>query len=316
MAIDEAMTARQAEQPTSEPPRWRALLRELAVRPSRSKGQNFLTDRAIVGRIADAAQLQPGDTVIEIGPGLGILTAELIARVGPTGRVIAVELDRRLAAFVREEFAALPTLRLIEGNVLRLSPHELLAELPEAAPYAVVANLPYNITSAVLRHFLDHPRRPTALTVLVQREVAERIVARPPEMSVLAVAVQFYGTPSIALRLAAGAFIPRPKVDSAAIRIALHPTPSLPDAAIPAFFAVVAAGFGQKRKQLVNSLGAGLALPRQAIEAATIAAGVAAERRAETLDVAEWLRLHAAFAAASERRDGMSAQDNTAGGVA
>jgi len=314
--MDEATTAPQAEQPTNAPPRWRALLRELAVRPSKSKGQNFLTDRAIVGRIADAAQLQPGDTVLEIGPGLGILTAELVARVGPTGRVIAVELDHRLAEYVREEFAASPNFRLIEGNVLRLSPDELLAELPATAPYAVVANLPYNITSAVLRHFLDHPRRPTALTVMVQREVAGRIVARPPEMSVLAVAVQFYGTPSIALRLGAGAFIPRPKVDSAAIRIALHPTPSLPDAAIPAFFAVVAAGFGQKRKQLINSLGAGLALPRQAIEAATIAAGVAAERRAETLDVAEWLRLHAAFAAASERRGEPIAQDNTAGGAA
>ena len=314
--MDEATTTPQTEQANTPPPRWRALLRELAVRPSKSKGQNFLTDRAIVGRIADAAQLQPGDTAIEIGPGLGILTAELVARVGPTGRVIAVELDHRLAAYVREEFAASPTLHLIEGNVLRLSPDELLAELPADTSYAVVANLPYNITSAVLRHFLDHPRRPTALTVMVQREVAERIVARPPEMSVLAVAVQFYGTPSIALRLGAGAFIPRPKVDSAAIRIALHPTPSLPDAAIPAFFAVVAAGFGQKRKQLINSLGSGLALPRAAIELALAAAEIDGMRRAETLDVPEWLRLHAAFAAASARRDAPIAQDTTADGVA
>ncbi len=316
VAIDEATTDPQSEQTTSAPPRWRALLRELAVRPSKSKGQNFLTDRAIVGRIADAAQLQPGDTVIEIGPGLGILTAELIARVGPTGRVIAVELDHRLADYVRGEFAAASNFRLVEGNVLRLSPDELLADLPATVPYAVVANLPYNITSAVLRHFLDHPRRPTALTVMVQREVAERIVARPPEMSVLAVAVQVYGTPSIALRLGSGAFIPRPKVDSAVIRIALHPTPALPDAAMPAFFAVVAAGFGQKRKQLTNSLGAGLALPRDATEAALAASGVAGTRRAETLDVAEWLRLHAAFAAATEQPGEMSEQDGAEDGAA
>jgi 16S rRNA (adenine1518-N6/adenine1519-N6)-dimethyltransferase len=184
---------------------------------------------------------------------------------------------------------------LVEDDVLRQPPERLLAEWPETTPYSVVANLPYSITSAVLRHFLDSPRRPRALTVMVQKEVAERIVARPPEMSLLAVAVQFYGTPSIALRLGAGAFLPRPRVDSAVLRIALHQEPPLPNAAIPGFFKVAAAGFGQKRKQLVNSLGAGLALPRNAVIAALQAAGIAQERRPETLDIAEWLRLHAAF---------------------
>lgn len=284
-----------------EGPGLRALLRELAVRPSKGRGQNFLTDRGIVARIADAAGVRPGDAVIEVGPGLGILTEELIARVGPTGRVVAVELDRRLAAHLREAHAATPTLRLVEGDVLRASPDDLLADLPAGTPYAVVANLPYNITSAVLRQFLDNPRRPTALTVMVQREVAERIVARPrptpvgAPMSLLAVAVQFYGTPSIALRLGPGAFVPRPAVESAVLHIALRPQPPLPDAAIPAFFATVAAGFGQRRKQLANSLGAGLGLERAPVAAALAAAGIAPERRAETLDVGEWLRLHAAI---------------------
>ncbi len=282
-------------QPGGEKPRLRELLRELAIRPTKGKGQNFLTDRAVVGRIADMARLEPGDVVVEVGPGLGILTHELIARVGPEGRVVAVELDRRLAAYMREEYAETPTLRLVEADVLRQTPDDLLAGLLEKTPYAVVANLPYSITSAVLRHFLDAPRRPTTLTVMVQREVAERIVAQPPDMSVLAVAVQFYGQPTIALRIGPTAFIPRPKVDSAVIRIALHPTPPLPDAAIPGFFAVVAAGFGQKRKQLVNSLAAGLGLSRDQTIAALVAAGIAPEQRPEKLVVADWLRLYEAI---------------------
>lgn len=277
----------------------RALLRELEVRPSKGMGQNFLSDPAIVGRIADAARVVPGDVVVEVGPGLGILTQELVARVGAMGRVIAVEYDRRLMAHLREAFATNPALQLVEDDVLRQPPGQLLAEWPTSTPYSVVANLPYSITSAVLRHFLDSPRRPHALTVMVQKEVAERIVARPPEMSLLSVAVQFYGTPSIALRLGAGAFVPRPRVDSAVLRIALHDAPPLPDVAIPGFFKVAAAGFGQKRKQLVNSLGAGLALPRDAVIAALGAAEVAQERRPETLDIAEWLRLHAAFGTAT-----------------
>lgn len=280
----------------STPPRWGTLLRELAVRPSKGKGQNFLTDRGIVARIADAAALAPGATVIEVGPGLGILTTELLARVGPTGRVIAVELDRRLAAHIRDEFAATSALTVIEGDILRQSPSFLLSEQPGDTPYSLVANLPYNITSAVLRHFLDSPRRPQALTVMVQREVAERIVARPPEMSLLAVAIQFYGVPSIALRIAPGAFIPRPRIDSAVLRVAIHPVPPLPDAAVPAFFAIVSAGFGQRRKQLGNSLAAGLPIDKGALVGALIGAGIDPARRAETLTVADWLTLHAALA--------------------
>src|SRR5690349_21196697 len=120
--------------PGREGPRLRELLRDLEVRPTRGKGQNFLTDRAIVGRIADAAQVRPGDVVVEVGPGLGILTRELIARVGAEGRVVAVELDRRLAAYLREELGETPTLRLIEADVLRRSPGGLVADLPADTP--------------------------------------------------------------------------------------------------------------------------------------------------------------------------------------
>jgi 16S rRNA (adenine1518-N6/adenine1519-N6)-dimethyltransferase len=276
---------------TDEPPRpaWRALLRELAVRPSKGLGQHFLTDRAIVVRVADAARLAPGDTVVEVGPGLGILTGELLARVGPGGRVVAVEVDRRLAAYLRAEYAGRAALTVVEADVLRRPPETLA---PGDGPYALVANLPYSITSAVFRHFLDSPRRPAELVVMVQREVAERIVARPPAMSVLAVAVQFYGDPAIVLRVGRGAFLPPPKVESAVLRVPVH-APPLPQAEIPGFFALVTAGFGQRRKQLLNSLAAGLGLPKEALLPALDAAGVAPTRRAETLAVADWLALHA-----------------------
>ncbi len=279
--------------PLSSP--WRDLLRELAIRPSKGKGQNFLTDQNVVARIADAAELSPGAVVIEVGPGLGILTTELLARVGPMGKVIAVELDRRLAAYIRELFAANPALTLFEGDILRQPPTALLSDYLGHTAYSVVANLPYNITSAVLRHFLDSPLRPTALTVMVQREVAERIVARPPAMSVLAVAVQFYGRPTIAFRIPPGAFIPRPKVESAVLHIEVTPTPLLSAAETPAFFAIVNAGFGQRRKQLANSLMAGLVLPKAVVEQGLAMAGIAPTRRAETLTVAEWVALHTAL---------------------
>ena len=270
----------------------RALLRELEERPTTGLGQNFLTDRRLVARVADAAGLVAGATVVEVGPGLGVLTGELLDRVGPSGRVVAVEVDRRLAAYVREQFGGHPALAVVEADVLARAPEALV---PGAGPYSLVANLPYSITSAVLRHFLDSPRRPAQLVVMVQREVAERIVARPPAMSLLAVAVQFYGEAAIALRVGRGAFVPVPRVDSAVVRVAVRERPPLPEAEIPRFFALVGAGFGQRRKQLANSLAAGLALPKERLAPALAAAGVAPDRRAETLDVAEWLGLYAAL---------------------
>lgn len=280
-------------------PRWRDLLRDLDVRPSKGKGQNFLTDRNLVARIADQAELVNGATVVEVGPGLGILTAELLTRIGPTGRLIAVELDRRLAAHIRAEFAAASTLTVVEDDILRQPPAALLAAVPPTTPYALVANLPYNITSAVLRHFLDSARRPATLTVMVQREVAERIVARPPAMSLLAVAVQFYGQPRIGLRVPPAAFIPRPAVDSAVLQITTH-DPPLPEAQIPPFFSLVAAGFGQRRKQLGNSLAAGLPISKDDLVSALAAAQIDPMRRAETVSVAEWLALFAALPALGE----------------
>ncbi len=155
-------------------------------------------------------------------------------------------------------------------------------------PYKVVANLPYYITSAVLRHLLEAAHPPRVAVLLVQKEVAQRLCAEPGEMSILAVSVQFYAQPKIVQRIPAGAFHPRPKVDSAVVRLDIHPQPLVPDVDPAWFFTVVRAGFSQKRKQLLNSLSAGMGTPKDAIEAALHTAGIDPKRRAQTLSLDEW----------------------------
>jgi 16S rRNA (adenine1518-N6/adenine1519-N6)-dimethyltransferase len=260
-----------------------ALLRAYGLRPRKGLGQNFLTDPVALGRIVAAADLSPDDAVVEVGAGLGTLTRLL---AGQAGQVVAVELDDQLVAILQEQLADLSNVRIIHGDILRISdlgfPHH---------GYKVVGNVPYYITSAVLRHFLQAKPRPRLMAVTVQREVAERIVARPPDMSLLAVSVQFYGRPSLAARIPAGAFYPPPKIDSAVLRIDVGEQPMVAlsegtDEA--AFFRVVRAGFNQKRKMLRNALSAGLALPPARVEEALALAGVDPRRRAETLGLQEW----------------------------
>lgn len=262
---------------------WREILADLGVRPSKALGQNFLHDRKIVRRIADTAELTSDDLVVEIGPGLGILTDELAKRAG---EVIAVELDSRLAEHLRDRLDP-AKVRVVEADILQVD----LAELTGGRPYQVVANLPYSVAAAVLQHLLESEARPERLVVMVQREVAERIVARPPAMSILAVAVQFFGTPSIAFRIGGGAFIPPPRVESAVLRIDVHPSVPLAGDARRAFFRLVRAGFSQRRKRLANAVSDGLRVPKPEVETRLRAAGFDPDRRAETLSVSDWLRV-------------------------
>jgi 16S rRNA (adenine1518-N6/adenine1519-N6)-dimethyltransferase len=259
-----------------------AILRAHDLRPRKSLGQNFLVDPAALARIAAAADLARQDTVVEVGAGTGALTRFLAAEAG---RVIAVELDDRLVELLHEELAGLSHVEIVHGDALSLPP----LDLPHLG-YKLVGNLPYYITSAILRHFLEGTPRPSLLVVTLQREVAERIVAVPGDMSLLAVSVQFYGRAEIVSRIPAGAFYPRPDVDSAVLRIdtAQGPTVDLGELSETSFFRVVRAGFGQKRKKLRNSLSAGLGLATQEVEARLEAAGVAADRRPETLSLEEW----------------------------
>jgi 16S rRNA (adenine1518-N6/adenine1519-N6)-dimethyltransferase len=264
---------------------WVTLLDRLGVRPSKGLGQNFLYERGLVQKMVKAAGIGPDDLVVEIGPGLGILTDELLRRAGA---VVAVELDRRLAAHLRGVFADRPHFQLIEGDALRV---DLLASLPADRPYKVAANLPYAVASAVLRHLLELPRPPTRLALMFQLEVAERLVARPPDLTILGVATQFYAEPRIAFTVPPTVFIPPPKVESAVVLLDVRAEQPLPRELHERFFAVVNAGFRQKRKQVANSLAAELDLPKEAVNDWLRAAGIDPMRRAQTVEVEEWAAL-------------------------
>jgi 16S rRNA (adenine1518-N6/adenine1519-N6)-dimethyltransferase len=273
----------------------RQLLRAYSLRPQKGLGQNFLEDPAILRRIVDAAELVPDDLVLEVGPGLGTLTRLLAANAG---RVLAVELDGRLAAILSEILVDSSNVQIIHGDILTLDPADLFPVRP--AGYKVVANLPYYITSAVLRHLLENPARPCLMVLTLQREVACRLVAGPGEMSLLAVSVQFYGQPRIVARIPAGAFYPPPQVDSAVVRVDVYHHPPIPVDDADSFFRVVRAGFGQRRKQLRNALSQGLGRPVGEVVAALERTGIAPQRRAQTLSLAEWADLWREIAAAGQ----------------
>ena len=269
----------------------RQLLDQHAISPKKSLGQNFLHDPNALEKIVEIAEVTPDSTVLEIGPGTGNLT-HVLAREAQ--RVIAVEVDDRLVPLLSAAFAAQPHVEVIHGDILEI---DLVAHVGDA-PYIVVANLPYYITSAILRRLLEHGPRPQRMVITVQREVAERLVAQPGDMSLLSVSVQFFGQPQIAMRLKPAAFWPRPDIDSAVVRIDVYPAPpvDVPDTTL--FFRVVRAGFGQKRKQLRNSLSAGLSVDKAQADALLQAGGVDPRRRAETLSLAEWAAVTRAVAAA------------------
>lgn len=262
----------------------RELLARYGIAPKKSLGQNFLHDPAILEKIVASADIPPGGTVLEIGPGTGNLTTVLARHAA---RVIAVELDDRLVPLLRDRFADQPQVEVIHGDVLEV---DLAARLG-TSPYIIVANVPYYITSAILRHIFEHLPRPARVVLTVQRDVAERVIAQPGDMSLLAVSVQFYGDPQLVMKLNAAAFWPRPDVESALLRIDVHDTPpvEVPDARL--FFRVVRAGFSQKRKQLRNSISAGLAIGKDQTAALLTQGGIDPQRRAETLSLAEWAAL-------------------------
>jgi len=243
------------------------LLRRHGLHLKKRLGQNFLSDPVHLDRIVAAAELGLADVVLEIGPGVGTLTARLARQAG---QVIAVELDAGLLPALRETLAAYPNVTIVQGDILQLDLVQLVSRTAYPAEpatldgtdnsqftihnsqFKVVANLPYYITSAAIRHLLSASVRPQLIVLTVQREVAQRIIAKPPEMSLLAVSVQLFAQPEIVARIPAGAFYPPPKVDSAILRLRpwQHPPVELPSEDV--FFEVVRAGFGQRRKQLRN----------------------------------------------------------------
>ena len=260
------------------------LLQKYGLRPHKGLGQNFLQDPIALEKIIAAAQIRPTDTVLEIGPGLGSLTRYLAVAAR---EVVAVELDRHLLPPLKAVLTPYPNVRLIHGDILELSPEELIQE----KDYLVVANIPYYITSAVIRHLLESRHKPRRIVLTIQKEVARRICETPGDMSLMALSVQVYGKPYIAAHIPAGAFFPAPNVDSAILVIDIYPSPLIPSEYHESFFKLIKAGFGQKRKTLRNSLSAGLAIsPSSAVELLA-GAGIDPQRRAETLSIEEWQRL-------------------------
>jgi len=278
----------------------KGLLRRFGLRVRKGLGQHFLIDEEVLELITSTAELTPTDVIMEIGPGLGILTRELARKAG---WVIAVELDNKLATILRQDTASFDNVTIINGDILGIAPVTLIQEPKTRFPstintpfnYKVVANLPYYITSPVLRHFLEASIKPQIMVVMVQKEIAEAIVAEPGQMSVLSVSVQFYGKPRIVSYVPARCFYPAPKVDSAILRVDLYPQPAVSVTDKDGFFKVVRAGFSVSRKQIVNSLANGLGLPKAEVLPLLEKAGIVPQRRAETLSLDEWAKLWQVF---------------------
>ncbi len=270
----------------------RQILELHSISPKKSLGQNFLHDPNTLHKIVTSAGLAPDSTVLEIGPGTGNLT-EVLAH--QAARVIAVELDDRLVPLLRHRFEHQPNVDVIHGDILTIDLADRLGTAADPVPYSVVANVPYYITSAILRHVFENMPRPQRLVLTMQREVAERLIATPGDMSLLAVSVQFYGQPQIVMQLSQAVFWPRPDVESAVVRIDVYDTPpvDVPDHRL--FFRVVRAGFGQKRKQLRNALSSGLGITKPQADDLLAQAQIDPQRRAETLALDEWAALTRAF---------------------
>jgi 16S rRNA (adenine1518-N6/adenine1519-N6)-dimethyltransferase len=263
------------------------ILRRYGLRPDKSLGQNFLTDEAALQRVAAAAAIRQDETVLEIGPGLGGLTRWLALQAR---RVVAVELDADLIPPLTETLAPYPNVRIVQGDILALNPGDIMREAGSlhSSAYLAVANIPYYITSALIRHLLETDHPPQRLVLTVQREVAERICAQAGKMSLLALSVQVYGQPGIAATIPASSFYPPPKVDSAVVHITRYDQPLIPSPQLGLFFRLAKAGFSQKRKTLRNALSGGMHWSTGQAEEFLRAAGIDPMRRAETLNLTEW----------------------------
>jgi 16S rRNA (adenine1518-N6/adenine1519-N6)-dimethyltransferase len=265
------------------PAEIKTLLNALGFRLQKGFGQNFLTSEAVLHRIVDASEIAPSDLVVEVGPGLGHLTRHL-ARAA--SRVIALEIDRGFIRELRRVFQDAPNVEILEQDALRFDPTATIGD----EPYKVVANLPYYITSAVLRHFLESDRRPTRVVAMVQREVGERILAKPGDLNLLAIGVLAFGQPRLVTRVPPNAFYPQPRVESVVIRIDVRNRPSI-ESDVDRFFKVVAAGFAMPRKQLHNSLAQRLWMPAGEAPRVLEEVNIDPKRRPQTLTIAEWDRL-------------------------
>lgn len=275
-----------------------AVIKELLQRHgfsfSKALGQNFIINPSVCPRMAELGGAAPGVGVLEIGPGFGVLTAELCRRAE---KVVAVEVDDRLPPILAETLAEFHNVTIVPGDVMELDLSALIAEHFAGMPVVVCANLPYYITSPVIMRLLEQPLPIRSLTVMVQKEAAQRITAAPGtrECGAISAAVWYYSTPKLLFSVSRGSFLPAPAVDSAVIRLDIPP--ELPADWPPKedFFAVVRAGFGQRRKTLLNSLSAGLRWEKEDTRTLLETAGLPENTRAEQVTLEQWKALAAGY---------------------
>lgn len=263
---------------------WRDLMRRHSIRPKKRLGQNFLIDPSALEKVLQAAELGGTEAVLEIGAGLGSLTCLLVQAAR---RVTAYEVDRSLEPALQEAVGTVSNLRVVWGDILKA---DWAAEVGEDR-YAVVANIPYSITSVLLRRLLESERGPFRIVLTLQKEVVERILSGPGDMNLLALSVQAYGRPRLMERIPADSFFPPPDIDSAVLRVDVHPAPAIRPELLDPFFRAARAGFSQKRKQLKNALAAGLGVPVARATDWLKRAQVEPSRRAQELSLEEWARL-------------------------
>src|SRR3989344_1510029 len=262
------------------------LFQKLQIRPLKGLGQNFLADKGALKTIIETADIKPDETVLEIGPGTGILTLELAKYAK---KVIAVEKDANMVEVLKELLKSqnIKNVEIIQGDALKI-------QIPKSKlqNYKVVANLPYYITSPVIRKFLEAENQPKLMVLMVQKEVGQRICAKPPDMTLLAVSVQFYAEPKIISYISRKSFWPAPKVDSAIIKITPHgAVPQYNSGLCEQFFKIVRSGCPHPRKQLINNLSTGLSISREQVEAWLKKNKILPTTRAETLTVENWIKL-------------------------
>jgi len=263
----------------------------VSTRAKKWLGQHWLVDRRVLTRVADAAEIGAGETVVEVGPGRGALTGLLAERAS---RLIAVEVDAALAEALREKYAEAANVSVVEGDVLEL-PVDRLLNNGGGMPYVVVGNLPYFIGTAIVRKFLTSQLRPARLVVMLQAEVAERMTAQPGAMSYLAVETQLYAEARLLFRIPAKAFRPPPKVQSAVVRLDVRDSPDVEVDSQAAYLEVVQAGFAAPRKRLRNSLAVGLRIEPAEAAALLADAGVEPDQRPAMLSLEQWRDVYFAW---------------------
>ena len=265
------------------------LLSKHGATPSKTMGQNFLVDNGVLAKIIEVAQLSKSDTVLEVGPGIGTLTQELAKT---TKKVIAIEKDRKMAQILKETLRDCKNVKIINGDIRFLNPRSYIL----SDKYKIVANIPYYLTSPLIRKFLEEKNPPELMVLMVQKEVAQRICANIPNMSLLAVSVQFYAEPKIISYVKKEYFFPSPKVDSAIIKIVLKASGGQTSAGFDEkFFKIVKAGFSQPRKQLANNLSKVLKKDRRAVELWLSQNDIKPEQRAQTLSIENWKDLASSY---------------------